>query len=263
MIGHAHRAHIADAAQSHHSLTILGRLLRVSVVQFALGPRDGAEILLHQIQRFGLLETAGDDQHNIIGLVKLFVESAQVFNRHPLDIAAIANRGFAIVVPFVRRGGDALAQNAASGIFASFKFIAHNGHFRFEVLAFDITINQAVGFQADGEFEVLVVGGQRFKVIDPIIRSAAIELRAMFLQLLGDFRVLGRAFKNHVFQQVGHSRFAIAFMARADQDGHVDGHFGLGIIGEEQDAQSVLEMVFGDAFDGRNLCRRCGGQRLM
>ena len=45
-------------------------------------------------------------------------------------------------------------------------------------------------------------------------------------------------------------RLAVALVARADEVRHVDGDVGLGGIGEEQDAQAVVEAVLGDALDG-------------
>ena len=54
----------------------------------------------------------------------------------------------------------------------------------------------------------------------------------------------------HVLQQVRHAGLAIAFKARADQVGHVDRHLRAGRIGEQQHAQAVGIVVFGDAADG-------------
>jgi len=56
--------------------------------------------------------------------------------------------------------------------------------------------------------------------------------------------------EEHVFEKVSHSRFAVTFMTRADEDGAVDGDFRLTAILEEQNAQSVFECVFVDSFDG-------------
>ena len=56
--------------------------------------------------------------------------------------------------------------------------------------------------------------------------------------------------EQYVFQQVSHAGLAVTFVAGSHQIGHVDGHFRVGWIGEQQNAQSVGKVVFGDAFHG-------------
>ena len=80
-----------------------------------------------------------------------------------------------------------------------------------------------------------------------------LKLAPWSLQGLGDVGVRGRALEEHVLEQVGHAGLAVAFVARADEDGHVDGDVGRGGVGEEQDAQAVVEAVFGDAFNRGDL----------
>ena len=73
--------------------------------------------------------------------------------------------------------------------------------------------------------------------------------------------MIGRALEDHVLEQVRHARLAVAFLPRADQHGHVHGHFGLRVVGKEQHAQAVVELVFGDAFDRGDFLRRFRRQR--
>ena len=164
-------------------------------------------------QRLGLLEFPRHDQHNIVRLIKFLVKGPQVLDRHALDVAAVANGRLAIIVPVVSGGGDTFAQHAAGRIFSALKFVAHNGHFRFQVLFLDITVDHPVGFQLQGELEVFVCGRQRFEVIDAVAGSAAIELRAVLLQFLGHVRMFRCPFEHHVFEQMGHARLAIPFLA--------------------------------------------------
>ena len=42
----------------------------------------------------------------------------------------------------------------------------------------------------------------------------------------------------------------VTFVAGADQVGDVDGDFGLGGIGEQDNVEPVIEFIFRDAFDG-------------
>ena len=60
---------------------------------------------------------------------------------------------------------------------------------------------------------------------------------------------VGRPLEDHVFEQVGHAGLAVAFVARADEDGHVDRDRRPGRIGKQQHACAVGEAVLGDAFD--------------
>ena len=89
------------------------------------------------------------------------------------------------------------------------------------------------------------------------LNSAPWSLRA-----LGTSGWVGRALEDHVLEQVGHAGLAVAFVARADEDGQVDGDVGRRGIGEEQNAQAVVEAVFGDTFDGGDLFQRWGFLRL-
>ena len=79
------------------------------------------------------------------------------------------------------------------------------------------------------------------------------KLAPWSLQGLGHVRERRRALEDHVFEQVGHAGLAVALVPGADEDGQVDGDVRLRGVGEEQDAQAVVELVFGDAFDGGDL----------
>ena len=70
------------------------------------------------------------------------------------------------------------------------------------------------------------------------------------MQNLGDLRVIRRAFEEHVLQQVGHARFAIALVATADEDGHIDGDRWLGMVWKEQYPHAIFKAILRNAFDG-------------
>ena len=46
-----------------------------------------------------------------------------------------------------------------------------------------------------------------------------------------------------------HPRFAVALVPRAHEYGQIHGHARFGVVGKEQDAETIVEAVFGDAFD--------------
>src|SRR5262249_19555617 len=68
----------------------------------------------------------------------------------------------------------------------------------------------------------------------------------------------GGALEEHVLQQVGHAGLAVALVARADEDRHVDGDLGGGVVGEEEEADAVVVAGLGDALDGGGLLRLGG-----
>ena len=100
------------------------------------------------------------------------------------------------------------------------------------------------------------VAGERFEIIGAIHPGGAVELRAVVLQGLGDVRMRRRALEDHVFEQMRHARLAVAFVPRADEHGEIDRHLRLRVVRKEQHAQAVVELIFGDAFDGGHLARR-------
>ena len=64
-----------------------------------------------------------------------------------------------------------LAQHALRRVLAALEFVAHDGHFRIQVFLLDEAVDEAVGFQRDGELEVLVGGGEGLEVIDAVART--------------------------------------------------------------------------------------------
>jgi len=59
-----------------------------------------------------------------------------------------------------------------------------------------------------------------------------------------------------------HASFAIAFMPRADEDRHVDGHGRLGRVGEEEHLGAVGQLILGDPLDGGHFLDSLGVRRV-
>jgi hypothetical protein len=175
MVRHAHQAGIADAAQGHRALSVLRRFFGIGPVQFPPRPRDRTEVLPHVLQRFFGVEAACDHQHRVVGLVVAAVEVPQFWQRHSFDVAAVADRRLAVVVPFVSHRGHLLQQHHRGRVLAPLEFVPHHRHLRLEILAADQTVDHAVGFQTDRELEVLVAGRQRFEVIRAVRRRRPVE----------------------------------------------------------------------------------------
>jgi hypothetical protein len=64
------------------------------------------------LQHFIGIEFTGDQQHGIIRLVVHAIKRLQVFNSH-FDIAAIAYRGIAVVMPVIGNALHAFLQDIA------------------------------------------------------------------------------------------------------------------------------------------------------
>ena len=258
VVSDADHADVPDAPQRHQPLAVLWRLLGPGGLQLARRAGQAAEVLRDQGQRLGLVELARHDQHDVVRLVVLLVERLKVLDRHALDVAAVADRGLAVVVPVVGHRFNSLHQHARRRVLASLEFVAHHGHLRIQVLLLDEAVHHAVGLEVNGELQVLVRGRQGLEIVHPIQRGAAIERRAVVLEGLRHVGVIRRALEDHVLQQMRHARLAVTFLTRADQHGQVDRDLRLRVVREKQDTQAVLELVFGDALNAGDLLGRRG-----
>ena len=70
-------------------------------------------MLRDQRKRFGFVKFAGDDQHDVVRLIILFVEGLKILDGHAFDVAAVADGGLAVIVPFVGGGFDSFIEHAA------------------------------------------------------------------------------------------------------------------------------------------------------
>ena len=87
------------------------------------------------------------------------VEFTQLFDRNAFDVAPVADRRLAIVVPLVRRGHHPLREDPRGRVFAPFEFVADHRHFGRQVFSLDEAVDHPIRFEADGKFQV-VVGGR-------------------------------------------------------------------------------------------------------
>ena len=117
MVDGAERLHVPDAAQRDGPLAILRRLLGVGPGQRARRARDRAELRLDQRQRLGLVELARHQQHGVVRLIVGAPERLQPLDRHVFDVGARADGDFAVVVPEIGGGEDALRQDAGRDCF--------------------------------------------------------------------------------------------------------------------------------------------------
>ena len=117
----------------------------------------------------------------------------------------------------------------------------------------DEAVDEAVGFERDAELEVLVGGGHGLEVVGAVAIRGAVEAGPVIAQRLGHVRMVGRALEDHVLEQVGHAGFAVAFVAAADEHGHVHGHRRPRRFGKEQHPGPVGEPVLRHTLDRGDL----------
>ena len=161
---------------------------------------------------------------------------------------AVADRRLAVVVPVDKQSPAAFEHQRSWVVLAHLEFVADDGHFRVEILLRDEAIDHRSADQSmptpgcRRSPEGLVV----VRAVDP---GGAVDLESALVESTSGFRMILRAFEDHVLEQVGHAGFAVALVPRADQVRDVDRGRGLGRIGKQQDPQAVVEPVLGDALD--------------
>ena len=92
----------------------------------------------------------------------------------------------AVVVPVEGGRHHPLVEQIAGRVFAPLELVAHDGHFREQVLLLDEAVDQPVGLQVERELQVVFAGRQRLVVVRAIDPGAAVEPRAALLQGLGN-----------------------------------------------------------------------------
>ena len=251
-----HDRHVAHASQRHEPFAVLRRFFGVWLFEDALGTGNRSEILGDRGQRLVLVETPGDDQHGVVGLIVLRVKPFEALDRNPFDVGPIADRRLAVIVPLERDREHSIRQHLCRHVLAPLELVADDGHFRLQVLAFHETVDHPVGLQVNGELQVVVVGRQRLVIVRPVKRGGAVEVRPARLQQLGHRRVGRRPFEEHVLQQVGHARFAVPLVPRPDENGQVHGDSWFRGVRKQQDFKAVVETILGNSLYGCDFLRR-------
>ena len=265
MVAGADELRAAAAAHRHGALAILHGFGRVGRFDHARRFRDLAEQFIDLLQDLRFIEAACHHQHGVIGLIILMVKRAQAGNVDLFDIGTGADGRLAIVVPVIGDGLDAFAGHADRVALAHFELVAHDRHLALlrlrvpQVVLVDGRVDHAVRFHGQHLAQVIVVGGEGGVVIGAVVPGGAVELGARRVQDLDrGFRALpdaevGAGLEQQVFEQVRHARFAIVFMARADQVDDVGGQGRLAGVGKQQHAQAIGQPVLGNAFNGSDL----------
>ena len=256
----ADQRRFAAAAQGDGARAVLHRLHGVERRQRARRARDRAEVLLHQLQRARGLETPGDDQQRVVGLVPGAVEALEARNRHVLDVRSRADDRVAVVVPAEGELERALEQHRAGVVLAHLELVAHHRHLALEIGLGDERVDHPVRFHAERPLQVGLARRHGLEVVGAVVGGGAVPARAAAGELALEVGMVRRALEHHVLEQVRHALLAVALVARADQVGDVHRH-GVGAgVRHGEDAQAVVEPVFGHALDRGDLLRRFGGR---
>ena len=214
------------------------------------------KVLVDPGQRLGGIELPGHQQHGVIRLVIVAIERLQLLDGNFFDVAERADGAASVGVPQIGGREHALFEHPVGVVLAPFEFVADHGHLGIQIAFRDPRIHHAVRFHFERPAQIGVGGGHGLEIVGAIPGSAAVEVVAVGAELAHDFLVLLGSLEQHVLEQMGHAGFPVAFVPRPDHVGHVDRDRGLGVIGEQQDLQAVVQAVFGDTldrgdFDGR------------
>ncbi len=261
MVRHDEALPLPDAAERHEALAVLRRLHRVGLIEHARGTRDPAHRVRDHLQRLRLVDFSRDDQDGVVGLVVLLVELRQAVVGHLLEVVLRSDRRLAVVVPEVRRRGDALAKDRRRVVLAPLEFVSDDGHLSVQDLLGELDVHHPVRFEAERPLQVLVRRRHGLVIIRPVVRGRAVPARGVRDDLVLDLPAVGGLDEIHVLQQMRHAGLAIAFMPRADQIGHIDRDLRLGRVGVQQHLQAIREVVLGDPAHGGTFLR-AGRQRL-
>ena len=131
--------------------------------------------------------------------------------------------------------------------------VAHDGHLALEILLGDVAVQHPVRLETERPRDVRVARGKRLEIVRAVEERARVVACPARREFGRDVRMLRRPLEVHVLEQVRHSRLAVAFVPRADQVRDVDGRRRLARVREDQDAESVGEIVLRDPLDGRAL----------
>lgn len=242
--------HVAYAAQDEAAFAVLRWFAGVGRDEFARRTRYFAEVFVDEVQGFCFVDFAGHYEYGVVRLVVPAVEVLKAFDGRAFDIRFFADGGLAVVVPLEYGTQHAFVEHAEGRVFAVFVLAAYDAEFAFEVFAGDEGIDHAVAFEVERPAEIFLGGVKGFEVVGAVKRGGAVGSGSALAQFLWDVGVFGRALKYEVLEQVSHTAFAIALVARAYFVGYIDGDDLFGRIWEKKHLQSIVELVRVDSFDG-------------
>ena len=245
---HHDRLVIAHAPQNHLAFAVLGGFHRVGRKQLAGGLGNDSKVLRDPGQRFRGIEFPGHQQHGVIRLVVVSVEGLQLLDGNFFDVAERADGAASVGVPQIGGGEHALFEHLVGIILAPFEFVANHGHLGIQIALRDARIHHAVRLHFERPAQIGVAGGHGLEIVGAIPGRAPVEVVAMRAELAHDLLVLLGSLKQHVLEQMRHAGFPSAFVPRPDHIGHVDRDSWLGVIGEQEHLEAVVQAVFGDTL---------------
>ncbi len=140
----------------------------------------------------------------------------------------------------ISRSEDALFEDLVGVVFAGFHFVADHRHFGVEIFLEHGHADHAVGFESERPAQIVVAGVEGLEVHGLVVLSGAVEQPPPWsVSSLKISRPGGGRLEHHVFEEMGHACLAVSLVAGADAVDDVDGDFGLGVIGKQQDVETV------------------------
>ncbi len=108
------------------------------------------------------------------------VKGFEIVDGDVLDVGAVADGGFAVVVPLEGGGGHALQQHPERTVLARLELVAHHAELAFQIFLGDVGIDHAVGFQVERPFQVFVRGRESLEVVGAVVPGGTVGPRTMF-----------------------------------------------------------------------------------
>ena len=246
---------LALSADVELALAVRLRLNRPFLRQHAFGLRDGTEEFIDPAENRLHVELARHRKNSVVRLIVEVIEGLQIGDFDVFNVASRADRRAAVALPVEHHALHALHHDGKGLVFAHFVFVSHHRHFGVEILLRDEGVDHGVGLPAERPFHVVVRSREAHEIVRAVEPRGAVHAEAP----AGEFRrrigIVLRALEHQVLKKMRHAGFAVVFLPRAHQVGHVDRGRGLGGIRIEHHPQAVGEAVLRNAFN-RDVWRR-------
>ena len=208
-------------------------------------------------ERLSWVKIADDRGRGVVRPVEGVVESAELFNRHELDVTAPANGIVMIRMRLERGGPNFLAQRAHGFILAALEFIAHHRHLRAAVFFAKRQVSHALSLDFDEQRQrVSRHGGVVIGAVEPCgrVRLRADAFKNLIVTGAEAAVMFGAALEHQMLQQMRRAGGAGDFVAGADMIRHHEGGHRRRLHREQQHLQSVgIQFVFRDAANGADI----------
>ena len=123
--------------------------------------------------------------------------------------------------------------------------------------------DEAIGFDTNDFVDFFRFGGNGLEIVGSVVAGCAIPFRTEGGQVALQVGTFSGAFEQHVFEQVSHAGFAVAFEFAAGFDDQFNARVGSGGVGRENDFEPVRQHIGGKScrlhVEAGKACRGSSG----